>query len=196
MIVIAFVLGALVLALIFGGDLRALADVKLRWWGLAMLAVAIQVAAFSSIWSRIGLGGLTSWIYIGSLGLLVVVAIRNWRLPGFALLAAGLVANALVIALNGGHMPVDPKLVQGAIDAGVTPGVGVIGAAAGSVLIDASTRLSFLCDIFLPPEWFPIRNAFSPGDVLIGLGAIWFFAATLRHRAPGPVVSDPKPPNA
>ena len=82
MIVLAFVVTALVIVVILGGDLRALADVKLHWWGLALVALAAQVAGFSGLWAGAGLGSLTPIVFVSSLALLVIVAARNWRLPG------------------------------------------------------------------------------------------------------------------
>jgi hypothetical protein len=182
MIVLAFVLVALVLALIFKGDLRRLADVELRWWGLALAAVAIQVLASSSLGTRLGLSSIRPAVFIGSMALLIVVGARNWRLPGIALLTVGLLANTLAIGLNDGRMPVDPYLVRGALAEGTAPGVGVMNNASGSALIGPDTRLAFLCDVVPTPRWFPIHNAFSAGDVMLGVGAAWFFLAATRRR--------------
>lgn len=43
-------------------------------------------------------------------------------------------------------------------------------------------RLAWLSDHFLTPNWFPLRYAYSPGDVMIGLGAFWFISTNHDKR--------------
>jgi hypothetical protein len=107
---------------------------------------------------------------------LLVFAGLNLRQPGFSLLAAGLALNLLVIALNGGLMPISPETIQtlyphlpaDAWEVGQRFGTGK-----DVVLQMQDTRLWFLSDHLWLPESIPYRAAFSPGDVLIALGAFW-----------------------
>jgi hypothetical protein len=46
-----------------------------------------------------------------------------------------------------------------------------------------NTRLTWLSDSILLPEWFPWTRALSPGDLLIVLGVFWLLAveSSIHH---------------
>ena len=110
-----------------------------------------------------------------SLVLLLVFCWINRRLSGVWLLALGLAFNLLVIAANGGFMPISlqtasrlvPPETLAAIENGSRFGYKDI------LLLPEQTRLIWLSDHFLPPEGFPYQVAFSLGDVFIAAGAFW-----------------------
>lgn len=113
---------------------------------------------------------------VSSQGLLLVFAWFNRKQAGFWALGLGLAFNLLVIALNGGLMPISPEtLAQLVPDA--PPGHWQIGGRLGVgkdvVLPVAATRLSWLSDRFLLPDWLPYSGAFSLGDMFIAFGAFW-----------------------
>lgn len=121
----------------------------------------------------------TPWIpavLVSSQGLLLLFSILNIRQPGMWLLGLGLTLNLLVIALNGGMMPISPETIQhlypdasvGAWQVGQRLGVGK-----DVVLPVAQTRLWILSDHYTLPAWLGYKVAFSLGDGLIALGAFW-----------------------
>lgn len=121
-----------------------------------------------------------------SLALFLVFCWLNRRVPGIPLLAAGLVANLLAIASNGGFMPISPQTAQRLLPPELL-GLLSTGDRFGwkDVLLPAEeTRLVFLSDWLLPPAWFPYQFAFSPGDVLAAGGAFWLMAAGGFNKAP------------
>ena len=103
----------------------------------------------------------------------------NRDLIGIRILGLGLLLNLLVILLNGGLMPLAPETAQ-ALFPELPPDAWIIGSRPGSskniLLLTEDTRLAWLSDTILLPEWFPWTRALSPGDVLIALGVFWLLA--------------------
>ena len=116
--------------------------------------------------------------------LLVAVVVRNIRLPGVVLVAAGLASNLLAVVANGGHMPVLPRALAAA---------GLHYTESMNSKAIAHPALPWLVDRWAAPHWIPLANIFSVGDVLIAIGGfILAFAVTgarLPRRKPRPAVS-------
>jgi len=182
MILLAFALLALVIALIRGGDITQLARVPFRFGWVALLALGLQILIFSGFWARALLAGLTPVLYVLSLLMLEFVVVTNWRLPGLAVLGLGLLSNALAIGLNGGRMPasIDALRTSGLIL--VILKAGALGSTTNTALIGPDTRVPFLCDIFAIPESLPLATVFSVGDIFIALGAAWFFLGVVKPK--------------
>ncbi len=151
-----------------GGRFWALADIRIRWWPLALGGLVFQLLLFGPLLSdRVGHAGPA--LYVASSALVFLAMLRNLGLPGFPLLALGAALNMLVIVANGGTMPSDPgawELVGGVAAVPIT-------SFTNSSLIGAGTVLPWLGDVFALPRPVPLANVFSIGDVLIGLGAAW-----------------------
>ena len=103
----------------------------------------------------------------------------NRDLIGIRILGLGLILNLVVILLNGGLMPLAPETAQ-AIFPETPLSAWQIGSRPGRskniILQFEDTRLAWLSDTILLPEWFPWTRALSPGDVLIALGVFWLLA--------------------
>lgn len=164
----------LIRARINGRQLRAPSLVAV--W-LAPVAFLPQWSAFFSKVDRLKLPD--NWIPIGlmaSLLLLLAFAWVNRGQPGFWVLGIGLALNLLVIALNGGWMPISPETL-----ARMYPHRGeeawIIGQRLGTskdlIIATADTRLAWLSDRFTLPSWSPYQVAFSMGDIFIAAGAFW-----------------------
>jgi hypothetical protein len=102
----------------------------------------------------------------------------NRGLPGMPILITGLLLNLIVIAANGGWMPISPQTAShlNHADGLQLSQLGSRFGGKGILLAPQSTHLEFLADRFLLPAWSPYQAAFSLGDVLIGIGAFWLFA--------------------
>jgi hypothetical protein len=76
-------------------------------------------------------------------------------------------------------MPLAPETAQ-ALYPEVPPSTWQIGSRPGMskniLLLYEDTRLAWLSDSILLPEWFPWTRALSPGDLLIVLGVFWLLA--------------------
>src|SRR5512147_2416443 len=100
---------------------------------------------------------------VGSLLLLLIFAWINRELPGFWMLGLGLLLNLMVIAANGGLMPISPQAVTELLP-NAPPGAWQIGERLGVgkdvVLRFEATRLWWLSDRFLVPQWSPYRVAY------------------------------------
>ena len=172
---------AILLAVLTGGHVDRLADLRLRWWGLAVGGLMVQVALFSPVAS--GLGGIGPVVYVGSTAAVFITVLANLRRPGLALVAIGAFLNLVAIVANGGFMPTTPAAL---LAAGKDPAQGY----SNSVEL-AQPQLAPLTDLFALPAAVPLANVFSVGDVAIGFGTAWLAYTTMRRRPEG---ADESPP--
>ena len=114
-----------------------------------------------------------------SLLLLFIFAWFNRHLPGMSILMIGLVLNMIVMIMNGGFMPINPHTAEQLIGPERMASL-EFGSRFGykDILLPLSeTRLEWLADRFLLPNWLPYQVAFSLGDVFIAFGAFWILAS-------------------
>lgn len=165
---------AMSLAVLRGGRLSNLADIRLRYWWLLVLGFLLQ-AGTSFLPDDPSYEGLGIGLILGSYVLLLGAVLANRRRPGLWLSGLGILLNLTVIALNGGM----PVLTESAL---VASGYTAIPSDLGGykhVFLDETSRLPFLADVI------PIRIAgqgyvLSLGDVFLALGVAQFLEAELR----------------
>ena len=150
---------------------------RIRFIWLAFVAFVPQALAFylpatraliPDAWAAASL--------IASQVLLLLFAWANRKLAGMWLLIVGLVLNLVVIASNGGFMPISPetasRLAPVAVVQAIQPGHR-LGFSKDILLLPEDTRLAWLSDRFLLPAWFFYQVAFSLGDIFIACGIFW-----------------------
>jgi len=150
-------------------------DIHMGW--ILLIAVLPQLFTFhlpgsSSITSD----DIAAIILVSSQVLLLIFVWKNLHLSGFRILSFGLVINLVVIALNGGLMPISPETIHRlSPDAVITTAdIGTrLGSSKDILTSVVDTRLWFLSDRFVMPNWIPNRVAFSLGDIFIAIGAFW-----------------------
>ena len=177
----------LVAGFVIGGRIDNLGRLRFRWPWLVVAVLAVREAALVT-----PLRNLDGIQYVYAAALAALVAWTVWQVPrigGIWLVTAGAIANLLVIAANGGRMPVAADL------AGSLAQRGHLGQ---YMLMSAGTQLNWLADwIALPApvgRWLP--EAYSPGDVVIAIGIGVIVALAMRSRAGSEetrtrIVSDP-----
>jgi hypothetical protein len=157
-----------------GGRPMGLANLHLAWAPLMLAGLLLQVALFSdAVAARVGdLGPL---LYVGSTLLVVVAVVRNVRLAGMPIVAAGATCNLAAIVTNGGYMPASREAL-----AAIHHGEAVV---YSNSAVLAQPMLPWLTDIFALPRWLPWTNIFSVGDVLIAVGVAVVIVAAMRTPA-------------
>ena len=163
----------IVLGLLFGGQIGRLADLKFRWGWLAIGGLFVQVVLFSPPVADV-IGAAGPPVYVASTAAVLIAVLRNLRIPGLALVAAGATCNLLAIAANGGIMPASRAAVA-------SLGMDAASGFSNSV-VHRDPALEPLTDIFALPAWMPFANVFSVGDVLIGIGVALVIALGMRGR--------------
>lgn len=159
-----------------GGRLDRLGDLQFHWAWLAIAGLVVQVVLFSGPVATV-VGDWGPPIYVASTAAVLVAVLRNWRVPGLALVALGAASNLLAIAANGGVMPASAEAVA-ALGAEAAEGF-------SNSVVMADPALRPLTDIFALPSWVPLANVFSIGDVLIGVGVAVVIALGMRGPRDG-----------
>jgi Family of unknown function (DUF5317) len=164
---------------LLGGRWQLLARVRLTGVPLFYTGIALQLVAFPvrrMPWRTPDRIAIALWLVsyvLFALGLLL-----NARMPGVALVAAGLVSNVTAIVANGGRMPALPGALRAA---------GLHFTASRNSAESTAPHLSWLVDRWAAPGWVPWANVFSVGDVAIAAGGLVFALAVTEafRRAPG-----------
>ena len=169
----------LIAGLLAGGRLTNLTEVRLRWMAVIFLAVVVRYGTEAALSRDIpGAATLRIPLLVTAYAILLVGLWVNRRQPGLAIALVGTLSNAVVIAVNGGHMPLwEPSLAA----AGLTP-ADLIGPL--HVLLPPAIDASFLAHLGPLADVIPIpiplvRNVASVGDVVISLGLGFFLFATV-----------------
>ena len=157
-----------------GGRLRHLDSLRFSRAWLVVLALLLQVVAFSPLATTLG-ESVGVALHIASYVLLAVFVLLNRNSRGVVVAGLGMGLNMVAITLNGGYMPASPTALKYA-------GVAYAGETSNnSGVITESTHLAFLGDIFATPSWLPAANVFSIGDVLIVVGVALVIACAMRR---------------
>ncbi len=187
----------IIVGVIAGGRFARLKDLDLRAPSAFIAAAALQVVLMVLGARQAAVpAALGPTLHLASFLLLLGGLWLNRHLPGVRLVGLGALLNFLVIAANGGSMPVDRGLAERAGSARLvelldSPDYTMHEAAT------AATRLRPLADV-LPLPMVPRPRFFSPGsvgDILVTIGACWLIlhglgAFGLRRKGRDAAVED------
>jgi len=150
-------------------------DLHAIW--LVFIAFIPQWGAFYlPLTRRLVTAELAAVALVSSQVILLLFAWFNRKHSAFWMLGLGLILNLTVIILNGGLMPISREtLAKLKLDTPITDWQmgSRVGNSKDILLSPAQNRLEWLSDRFVLPSWFPSKAAFSLGDLLIALGALW-----------------------
>ena len=151
----------------------------LRHIRLIVAALAIQVIVVGLV-QRISFESAQGTL-IASYGLLLVALAPDLRNPAVTVIFVGAFLNFLVIAANGGAMPLDPFLVQdpSAAGAAARSPAEFFPFSKDAIRLAEETRLRFLADRLSFPGG--IKVLFSVGDLVLTIG-LGMLAATAIGR--------------
>jgi Family of unknown function (DUF5317) len=160
MILIVMAVLAVAAVPIFGGQLRRMGSLPIRYIGLVWGAIIVQTLLVSGPWEFPE--ALSKTIHVATYGLAAAFAVANIRLPGVPIIGAGGAMNLAAILANKGVMPASAAAMR---VAGLRNEAGFTNSGAVS-----NARLAWLGDVFAVPAGWPLANVFSIGDVVIVLG--------------------------
>jgi len=164
---------SMAVAVLRGGRLTNLADIRVRGWLLLPIGFLLQ-AATALVPDRSA--GLATLMILASYLVLVVLVLANRDRQGMWLAGIGILMNFTVIAINGG-MPVLAEAAQ--VASGFT-GEPVITGNYKHLVLDHTSRLSFLADV-IPIRLVGRGQVISLGDVFLAVGLGRFLEAELRR---------------
>jgi len=160
-----------------GAPPTGLANVRLRWLALPLVAFVIQMVTFVRLESA--LSAVAPWLHLLSLTLLAAFLAANARYRGLLVVGVGLLLNATVIGLNGGYMPVRLADIERAGFYAVAATLREEGHFQKSTVLDERTRLPWLADVIPVPLPNGPDRLISIGDVFIAAGAFYFVQEAL-----------------
>ncbi len=181
MVFLLVLAAAVVAGLALGGKLGALMGLRLHAAWLIHCAIALQLIAFPVgflPWTTDD--ELARWLWLGSYACLLCAAALNLHVRGVLIVAAGMLSNVVAIVANGGLMPALPKAAE------------AMGMAEGhqNSVTAGDPRVEWLVDRWAAPDWLPLANVYSVGDVLLALGCFVLVLAAMQvpvlRRLPSP----------
>jgi len=174
--VLVVIAAAILVGLLAGGSLRTFEHLRVHWWALAFLGLALQIVPVPEL-SSVPLWAVGAGMLIASYVLLLMFLTVNRWIPGASVMAIGLLMNLAVVASNGG-MPVNARAIEAA---GGSVAALADGAGAKHHLMYDEDVLSPLGDVIpIPP---PAGVVLSIGDVLLYAGIAWFVLQVMRGRS-------------
>jgi len=167
-------IAGILLGLVSGGRLGALAELRIKRVELVYVAILLQIAAFPSgvlPWSTPD--GVARGLWLLSFALLGAFAIVNRAVRGVVLVFAGLASNLAAVVANGGLMPASRHAIRAA---------GLTYRLKNNSISMIHPHLAWLTDRWAVPDWIPWGNVFSIGDVLIAAGIVATIVLAMHGR--------------
>ena len=165
---VAVVLG-IVLGFACGGSLSRLGLLKFRLEWLILPLFVIQAVARGRLLGIVGASQISLGVWTVASSLLVVAMFLNWKFPGMALGAAGILMNLDVVLLNAAM----PVVLGGKAGLAATVSAAEVARSTGSFYRVATQGdlLAWLGDV-IPVAWGRSVMLVSPGDVALMVAVV------------------------
>ncbi len=161
------------------GKLQALEQVTLIGWPVVLLSLAIQVAVWIDFFQGYGyLPACAPYLHLFSYLPLIVFAGLNRKTKAILVIGIGITLNLLVIAANGGFMPVKYDRLAPGLQAELLSGAG----SPFHIAMSEESRLSFLGDLFRLP--YGKYRVISIGDIIMAAGICLLIQGGMMVRPP------------
>lgn len=168
---------AVVIGLLRGG-LDCLGEISLK--GMPLIWVALIMRAMVGVVENTGFA-YAPWLQIVAYVFFLYALWLNWSSLGIKFLGLGSLLNFVVIAANGGRMPVSAEAIARAGGSGTPSGT--------HMLVTENTHLWFLADVIALPRISPMAQIISVGDIFIVLGVFIFIQHQMVRKEPAVLVS-------
>lgn len=176
--ILIVVLLAILAGYALGGRLRRFESLRMHWWALAVVGVALQALQLPSA-GRLDPDVVGVLTLVSSYVLLLAFLAANRWVPASRAMALGLLLNLAVVSFNAG-MPVSGWAIQQAGDL-ATGEAPIVETSPKHHLMTEEDVLAPLGDtIPIPP---PIGIVLSIGDVFLYAGMAWFIIQVMRGRS-------------
>lgn len=180
-VIVVLIVG--IIALITGGSVKNLHNIRFKQTWLVLVAMAIKIVTNTDLRFYLDISNtIAPVLYPSSLALITLFIILNIRLRGLVVVGLGLAGNLLAIVTNAGYMPVKTEYLYLTATASeleiINKGLPVY----NYIAAGPHTKLYYLCDIFLMPNGIFISRIFSIGDILIAIGGSIFIWTHLKSR--------------
>jgi len=171
-------IAALLLGLVMHGSLANFERMRLHWWGLAVIGLALQTSPIPTL-PGLSTRGSGAVILITSYVSLLVFLFLNRRIPAMSSMTIGLVLNTVVVGANAG-MPVSAAAIRAA-GSDVSRETLELASGPKHHLLSGADRVTPLADVIPIPQ--PFGVVVSIGDVLLYGGMAVFAFRVTRGRS-------------
>jgi hypothetical protein len=164
---------AILIALARKGSISKLSDTNIKLWYLFIASFLVQGLAMYFYHRSSFIDNIYPLLIICSYLIILFAIWSNRTLTGFKFFGLGTFLNFLVIAVNGGRMPVSTDALESIGLSSYIPGL-VEGVTKHQIITD-ETLLWFLADVIpMQPPFTLGSSVISVGDIFITLGVGWF----------------------
>lgn len=177
------ILLSLIIGFIRGGNLKGIAELSIKWGWIFPVLLLLQFAIYYFQNKVAWVGQLSPFVFIAVYIVGMALLWVNKHHPGLTLILIGVFLNFVVMAANGGRMPVsveaasvlDPYYVQ-ALQSDLY---------GKHQMLTESTRFAFLGDIIPITKPYPRDQVISIGDVVMNVGIFIFIQHLMVGKKKG-----------